>query len=184
MHVVAVRTRWDVQGELPSEMCAIRCVDEYVDALLAYGWDMESGYVFDAGRLDEASQTWVRSGVPMSAVNASKRFSTKLEQVGGRLEGQTLHGNRVRNSVERLLSGCSVREVMAQCLWRSPAMAEHYMKIYKVFAVQHHTGVRQVKTDLAESPFSYAQYERMNVDMCDEQLSSVVRAWGRGPVRV
>jgi integrase len=185
MHVLGVmREYYDEFRRCPTPYCPCVWIEDYVNAAHDYGWDMTCGYLFANPGAPGAGGFCPKLPAPMSASNASQRFSTKLASCFGvpAVKGVSLHGMRVAFAIRTLLEGGSLRETMAKCLWRSPRMAEHYIKMYKVLALrnagegqsfqQEVVGVRKAAS------MSVKEYHRLNVSSVDENVSLYTRAWG------
>jgi hypothetical protein len=107
--------------------------------------------------------------------------------MGGQLRGECVHGLRVGLAIRTMLEGAGdIREVMAKGLWRSPEMAEHYMKLYKILEIQDKTSDAKVRMELGkmrptgtQSPgIMVADYHLMNVESMDEGALNYIRACG------
>ena len=164
-----------------SRFCAVKLLDEYVEFCGLLGWDMSRGYLFVQGiksKYENAAAKCLARGVDhMDQKMAGARFVARLTALGIRCR-ETLHGNRAGQAIAQVCEGATIREVMAQCLWKSPAMARHYLQLYKILVMASLTDQSKIESEVNGMGLSWNEYKNLNVESASPEVSSFMKAWG------
>ena len=113
-----------VQARPNDETCPVAALRLYMFAARSYlGWNWQDNGCFIFPYANPNGKQ-MASAVTPGAMQA--RFKTHLDKMGMN-EGEGLHGLRAGGAIDRALSGASLREIMLQGFWKSPASALRYI---------------------------------------------------------
>ena len=112
--------------------CPVRLMEEYVRYGFSIGINMSIGYLYTS--IDEFL---VRSVVKLSPAFVNSRFRFYLHRAGMDASNQgdlklSIHSLRAGSAISKILEGQSLRKVMYDAYWKSPATAWKYIKLYQV----------------------------------------------------
>lgn len=140
------------------DLCAVACVDAYVQGALGMGIDLSGPGAF-------LFRPWRDGHVPnrpLLAAQLNSDFRSWLVRCGI-YKGETLHGVRTGAAIEMALKGNSLRAVMDQALWRRRDTARHYLKVWQVMGASVADSSRlPSRSAAAEGSLSAVQYANMN----------------------
>ena len=133
-------------------MCPVTAIDGYVQGAMKLGISLagHGRYLFPP----------CRDGRICAGPLSSAQLNTDLQYWLMKchiFEGETMHGMRSGGSIEKSLSGESLRSVMQLAYWKSPRMAKYYMKEWQVLCAS----VAGAEPPQGASPLDYARMNQM-----------------------